>query len=251
MRMYPRDFPLSRSLKPKRQAELRTYEALAGIDRQGFAYYEWRRKHESIELDFALWLEGLGRFGLQVKGGHYLLIDGDWYLKKREGPVRAKSCPLDETKLAALDLHDDIAELAKTSYNPYVVPVLVLPDMTKPEETIQSLAGRHGVYIVWGVENLLGDLEGIVSGRAVAGTLPWERIAREVHAVTDGLISIREDEEEACEVTVPSAISPITVKLTVNGVHLVAIRAQRIHCHRQSAAGNLATFIRQGTKPQT
>ena len=85
MRMYPREFPSGRRKKPKRQAERRVYEALAGSDRRGFCYYEWRQGYEHIELDFAVWVNGLGRFALQVKGGRYLLIDGEWYLKTREG----------------------------------------------------------------------------------------------------------------------------------------------------------------------
>ena len=114
MRMYPREFPSGRRRKPKRQAERRVYEALAGSDRRGFCYYEWRKGYEHIELDFAVWIEGLGRFALQVKGGRYLLIDGEWYLKTRDGVQPVESCPLDEAWLGALDLHDDIKELAKT-----------------------------------------------------------------------------------------------------------------------------------------
>ena len=56
MRMYPREFPANRRKKPKRRAERRIYEALAGSDRQGFVYYEWRRGYEGIELDFAVWI---------------------------------------------------------------------------------------------------------------------------------------------------------------------------------------------------
>ena len=118
MRMYPREFPSGRRRKPKRQAERRVYEALAGSDRRGFCYYEWRKGYEHIELDFAVWVKDLGRVALQVKGGHYLLIDGEWYLKTRDGNKLIESCPLDETKLAALDWHDDIKECAQTALQP-------------------------------------------------------------------------------------------------------------------------------------
>ena len=94
MRMYPRVFPATRRKKPTRRAERRIYEALAGSDRQGFVYYEWRRGYERIELDFAVWIVDLGRFALQVKGGHYLLIDGEWYLKTRDGLVPIETSPL-------------------------------------------------------------------------------------------------------------------------------------------------------------
>ena len=196
MRMYPREFPSGRRKKPKRQAERRVYEALAGSDRQGFVYYEWRKGYEHIELDYAVWIEGLGRFALQVKGGRYLLIDGEWYLKTRTGIKSVRSCPLDETKLAALDLHDDIKECACTSYNPYVIPVLMFPDMDVDPD-IEHLARRTGVYVIWGVGSLLADLEEIVRSRRMSEVLGMDRIAREVHAVTDGLIRL-ENMEKRC-----------------------------------------------------
>ena len=104
MRTYPRKFPSGRRRNPKRRAERQVYKALAGSDRQGFVYYEWRRGYEHIELDFAVWIEGLERFALQVKGGRYWLSDGDWHLKTRDGVKAVGSCPLDEAWLAALDL---------------------------------------------------------------------------------------------------------------------------------------------------
>ena len=143
MRMYPKKFPSTRRGKPKRRAERRVYEALANSNRQGFVFYEWRRGYEKIELDFAVWVEGLGRFALQVKGGRYVLIDGEWYLKTRGGLRLIESCPLDETWLAMLDLHDDIAERAQIGYNPYALPVLVFPDM-EPDPAIGRLAERKG-----------------------------------------------------------------------------------------------------------
>ena len=189
MRMYPREFPPTRRRKPKRQAERRVYEALACSDRQGFCYYEWRRGYECIELDYAVWIEALGRFALQVKGGRYLLMAGEWYLKTRQGLQPVKSCPLDETKLAGFDLHDDIKECAQTVYNSYVIPVLMFPDM-EPDRAIEQLAKRTGVYVIWGVGSLLADLEEIVRSRRVWEALGMDRIVREVDAVTDGLIRL-------------------------------------------------------------
>ena len=190
MRMHPREFPPNRRGDPKRRAERQVFEALAGSDRRGFVYYEWRKGYQHVELDFAVWVVGLGRFALQVKGGCYLLIDGQWRLKMRDGLRPVKSCPLDEAKLAALDLHDDIEELAGTRYNPYVIPVLAFPDMTEPDRAIKQLARRTGVYVIWGVRDLLADLEQIVRSRRVAEALGMDRIAREVYAVTDGLICL-------------------------------------------------------------
>ena len=231
MRMHPRDFPSGRRKKPKRQAERRVYEALAGSDRQGFVYYEWRRGYGHIELDYAVWIEGLGRFALQVKGGRYLLIDGEWYLKTREGNKHVRSCPLDETKLAALDLHDDIKECAQTAYNPFVIPVLLFPDMD-PDQAIRQLARRAGVYVIWGVGNLLADLEEIVRSRRVSEALGMDRIAGEVHAVTDGLICL-ERSGKCCVVDAgdqPVSVSDRrrytgTLRLTLVGVDVTTTRA--------------------------
>ena len=94
MRMYPREFPATRRRMPKRRAERRIFEALAGSDRQGFAFYEWRRGYGDIELDFAVWIVGLGRFALQVKGGRYLLAGGEWFLKTGNGLVHIETCTL-------------------------------------------------------------------------------------------------------------------------------------------------------------
>ena len=231
MRMYPREFPSGRRKKPKRQAERRVYEALAGSDRRGFVYYEWRRGYDHIELDFAVWIEGLGRFALQVKGGRYLLIDGEWYLKTRDGVKLIESCPLDETKLAALDLHDDIAECACTSYNPYVIPVLMFPDM-EPDRAIEQLAKRTGVYVIWGVRNLLADLEEIVRSRRVSEALGMDRIAREVHAVTDGLICLENMGKRGVADAADQPVSVSdrrtrigTLRLTLVGVDVTTTRA--------------------------
>ena len=231
MRMYPREFPSGRRRKPKRQAERRVYEALAGSDRQGFVYYEWRKGYEHIELDFAVWVKDLGRFALQVKGGRYLLIDGEWYLKTREGNKHVRSCPLDETKLAAFDLHDDIKECAQTAYNPYVIPVLMFPDM-EPDEAIKSLAKRKGVYVIWGTEHLMTDLEEIVRSRRVSEALGMDRIAGEVHAVTDGLICLERFEKSfvADAVDQPVSVSDRrqyieTLRLTLVGVDVTMTRA--------------------------
>ena len=225
MRMYPRQFPSVRRGKPKRRAERRVYEALAGINRRGFVYYEWRKGYERIELDFAVWIESLDRFALQVKGGRYLPIDGELRLRTRDGVRPVKSCPLDETKLGALDLHDDIEERGCTPYSPYVIPVLSFPDMTEPDDDIENLARRKGVYVVWGVENLLHDLERIVRSRRVSDRLTMERIAAEVLAVTDGQIRL---DTAAAGKTEKGSGRPSVLSLTVGGCKILQVGAREV-----------------------
>ena len=233
MRMQPREFSPNRRRKPKRRAERSVFEALAVINRRGFCYYEWRRGYERIELDFAVWIEVLGRFALQVKGGIYRLIDGQWYLKKRDGLQSIRSCPLDETKLAALDLHDDIVECACTPYNPFVIPALVFPDM-EPDVAIASLAKRKGVYVIWGTGNLLHDLEDIVRSRRVSEALSAERIAREVYAVTDGQIRL---EVPAGEETGKRPGRLLALSLSVGGRKVLQVRAEEMRLRFEACNG--------------
>ena len=230
MRMYPREFLATRLKMPKRRAERQVYEALATTISEGFCYYEWRKGHEQMELDFATWIVGLGRFALQVKGGHYLLVDGDWRLQTRGGLKPIVSCPLDQAKIAALDLHDDIKERAQTDYNPFVIPVLVFPDMDGDPD-IDRLAVRRGVYVVWGTANLSAGLEGIVAGRSVRPSLDSARIAREVRAVTDGLIRLCEAADAPAptgnngETVVPPVSRKASLSLKVGGVDMFKIEA--------------------------
>ena len=234
MRMHPRKFPPNRRRKPKRRAERRVFEALAGIDRRGFCYYEWRKGYERIELDFAVWVENMGRFALQVKGGRYLLIDGELRLRTRKGVQPIATSPLDEAWLSALDLHDEIEERARTSYNPFVVPVLSFPDMTEPDESIENLARRKGVYVVWGTDHLFHDLEDIVRSRSVSDALPMERIAAEVLAVTDGQIRL----DGAEEGTGKRPARPLALSLSVGGRKILQVRGEEMQVRFRSRIGS-------------
>ena len=234
MRMYPRKFPATRRKRLKRRAERRIYEALAGSDCRGFVYYEWRRGYGRIELDFAVWIVGLGRFALQVKGGHYLLIDGEWHLITRNGPVLIEKSPLDEAWLAALDLHDDIEELAATPYNPYVIPVLAFADMD-PDPAIDGLARRKGVHLVWRTGDLVADLSAVAHGRGVPDALPMDRIRREVSAVTDGLIQLPEAPEQEAGAKTGRSVAKSPAP---SGVALIQVRARDVRFRRGIITGS-------------
>ena len=239
MRMYPRIFPAIRAAMPERGAERRIYEGLARSERQGFAYYEWRRGYGRIEVDFAVWIEDVGRFALQVKGGHYLLIDGEWHLRTRRGLKAVDASPLDEAWLGALDLHDDIAELAETAYNPFVTAALVFPDM-EPDGDMANLARRKAVHLLWGDADPVRQLEGISRERGVTPALDAERVRREVFAVSDGLIRLghAEDEHDAHAMQPPSAPVPLldqsALSLSAAGLEILRVsgRMNRLRFRR-------------------
>lgn len=167
-----------------------------------------------------------------MKGGHYQLIGGEWHRKTRKGVQAVEKSPLDETWLAALDLHDEIAERGRAGYNPFVIPVLVFPDM-KPDPAIMRLAERKGVYVVWGVTNLVSDLADIARARGISHRLSWERIAREVCAISDGQIRLAEFAEDSKSNADAKAVSDSTpasvavLAFALNGKSVLQVRATR------------------------
>ena len=138
----------------------------------------------------------------------------------RDGVQPIATSPMDEVWLEALDLHDDIKERACTPYSPHVIPVLSFPDM-EPDVPIESLAKRKGVYVIWGTDNLLADLERIVRSRRVPDRLTMERIAGEVLAVTDGQIRL---EAPVAEETNKRPARPAAWFLSVGGYKVLEVR---------------------------
>ena len=242
MRMYPKEFPPKRRRKPTRRAELRIFNALASSPLHGFAYYEWRKDFDEPELDFAVWIQDHGRAALQVKGGRYQLVNGDWVLHTRNAVKAVRSSPIDEAWMSALDLHDDIKEKGHTSYDPFVSAVLALPDMDF-DKAIYNLARRKKVSLIWKEDQPDKRLQEVLRTQPVRRPLPPERIAREVHAATDGLIqldpAILGDVATSCP-KLPDNFSiagpaPPAKRLMINLGHacLIEARAHVIQVHTQ------------------
>ena len=181
MQMHPTTFPLDRRNDPKRRAEARVFDEITASQLDGFAYYEWQRGHNAPQLDFALWLLNVGRFGMEVKGGHYFLEKGKWYLKTDNGPQK-KKCPLRKAWDATMSLHDELVDVL--DHEAFFIGVLVFPDM-EPDQTITAKAERSNVHVLWGTDGLMDRLEQIAAAREVYNPPDEEDIAREVAAVTD------------------------------------------------------------------
>ena len=235
MHIYPTEFPPKRRRKPTRRAELRVFNALASSPLAGFVYYEWRRTFDDLELDFAIWLRDHGRAGLQVKGGHYQLANGEFELHTQGRVIPIASSPIDEAWLGALDLHDDIVDKLAPPYDPFVVPVLCFPDM-KPDEQIEKLARRKRVCLLWKCDQPDIRLQEILLAQPVRSVLPTARISREVFGVSDGLIDLNiMDNAEASDISCPSSpdssaelnqATPAKKRLLVSTGNLVLIEAR-------------------------
>ena len=161
IRMKPEDFPEQRRLDPKRAAEARVFDTLQSLDLTGHGLYEFRYRREGRQLDFALWLDMLGRLAIQVKGGQYSLDDdGQWFLHTPEGGRQPVNSPLAETVEGRTEMHNAIKEA--TSFYGFVGGVLLMTDMERDERLEHAALQHEQVYIVWGLENLRQDLERVV-----------------------------------------------------------------------------------------
>ena len=172
MKMYPRGFPSGRRRKPKRQAERRVCEALAGNDRQGFVYYQWPWGYERIELDFAVWIEDLRRTALQVKDALYGLNEGEWRPKAGDGVRAIETAPLDEAWPAPPRTS------ATTSRNARARPAALSSSGSrsfptwKPAEAIDLLAQCRGCCGCWGTANFSAGPEGLSRGSGAPDVSP-------------------------------------------------------------------------------
>ena len=181
MQMHPIEFPAERRQDPMRRAEARVFDEIQRCNLPGFAYYEWQRDHNSPQLDFALWLPDIGRFGLEVKGGPYSLKKGKWFLETGGGP-QEKKCLLGKTWNATMSLHDELVDLLE--HKAFCIAVLVFPDM-EPDQAIVAKAKRTNVHVLWGTDDLMERLREIADARRVYNPPGVEDIRKEVAAVTD------------------------------------------------------------------
>ena len=123
IQMQPGEFPIRRRQDPKRGAEARVFDALEKLELAGRCLYEFRLREEGMQVDFALWLDRLGRFALQIKGGSYRLdSEGQWFLQKPDGTGTPMPSPLEETEDGCIEMHDAIDEA--TGHYGFVVGVL-------------------------------------------------------------------------------------------------------------------------------
>ena len=165
----PEQFPPDRRADPRRRAEARVFDAIQSSDRAGLAIYEWQRNPGSPQLDFAIWTQGGGRFGLQVKGGQVSLLNGKWYLETQDGREE-KPSPLCVTWDAAMSLREDIIDVLGDTCC-FVIAALLFPDM-EPDPAIVAEARRSNVHVLWGTDNLMNRLAAI---RRQEGLLPAQR----------------------------------------------------------------------------
>ena len=96
------------------------------------------------------------------------------------------------------------------------------------------LAERKGVYVVWGVTSLVSDLTDIARARGISHRLSWERIDREVCAISDGqirLAELAENSESNADAEAGSDSTPASVAVlafALNGKSVLEVRGQAL-----------------------
>ena len=194
-------FPKEYEDNPLRRAERRVYEELLACGLPGLFIYEWKRDKHTAELDFVIWIEGVGLFALQVKGGRYrfqkqngdnlwqLMIDGTW--ERVPSPIR-QTWSGTEGLLKALP--------KRNGYRTFVLPVLLFPDMDDLGVDIEAEANRQKVYVLADEPGLADKLAAIAHERKVHVPPDADAIDTDARALTGGDVSYlpgHEDEDAA------------------------------------------------------
>ena len=187
MNIYP-EFPANRLNNPKRQAELSVYRELEASDAAGTVIYEARPDPSCPEVDFVIWLEGVARIAMQVKGGQYRIERGRWYLATPNGEEK-KSTPAKQAWESALALHNHLQERISDARNPFVVPVLLFPDM-EPDADIETWAAQARIHVLFGGQRLVERLEELAAVSQVRFPPTEEEIAEEVELVMPGVAEV-------------------------------------------------------------
>ena len=178
------EFPEHRREDPKRRAEMRVYDQLAGSGAPGAAIYEIKANRDAPEVDFMVWLQDSARFGMQVKGGRYAIEGGRWFLHTN-GEREPIQDPVKLTWDAAMSIR--AALWTKGRYKVYMVAVLVFPDMPEPDPQIQEWADNCKVNPLWGSENLVERLMGVHDVGGIYSPPTARHIEAEVAVLMPGL----------------------------------------------------------------
>ena len=177
-------FPPHRRQDPRRRAEAGVYDQLTGSGLPGHGLYELKPLPEAPELDFAVWLQDRGRFGIQVKGGPYSVDKSVWTLQTVNG-TEYVSCPLTQTWDAAIAVRDVVNRVL--GFKTFIIPVLLLTD-TPPDPSIKEWAAQRKVKVLFGADNLVDRLLELADRTGVKHPPTADHILNEVDAVTGGLI---------------------------------------------------------------
>ena len=153
MRIQP-EFPEYRQEDPLRGAELRVYQEIVNAQQPGQALYEVKASRHSPEVDFAIWVEDVACFAIEVKGGNFWVENGTLF---RQGPIGPEQVanPLRKAMDGALSISNSIKD--RLPGGAFVISVLLFPDM-EVEDEIRRWAQDSRTNVMFGVTDLVRRL---------------------------------------------------------------------------------------------
>ena len=194
-------FPKEYEDNPLRRAVRRVYEDLLDCGLPGLFIYEWKWDKHTAEVDFVIWIEGVGLFALQVKGGRYRYQkqngEDPRQLRKGETWERVPS-PIRQTWSGTEGLLKALPK--RNGYRTFVLPVLLFPDMDDLGFDIEADANRQKVYVLANERGLGDKLAAIAHERGVHVPPDADAIDIDVRGITGGEVSYlpgREDGDAA------------------------------------------------------
>jgi hypothetical protein len=172
-------FPPSRRTDPQRRAERDIYQAVEASSVPGRALYEVKAARNAKQVDILLWAEAVATFGAQLKGGTYVIRDGELCLVTDQGLV-----PKPGLLAAVWDSVMAIPEFIqrKLGRGMYIIPVLGLPDMEE-NEAIRDMAARRQVEVIFGKADWVQRLVDLASCHPIRHRPTEESIEQEALAI--------------------------------------------------------------------
>lgn len=155
-----------------------------GIDRvSAFVLRHWRPGGNPPEPAFTAWILTVGRFCLSVQYAPHSLQGGQWYVDTGSGPRIAPS-PLEQAQVEARSIRETLQERLKRPIT--VAPALALFG-TDPDRSIERLARRSRIPLIWDLEGCTGQLADAAAGYRLQHPLErWQALA-EISALMEGI----------------------------------------------------------------
>ena len=175
---------------PRRQAERRVYEELLNCGLPGLFIYEWKRDKSTAEVDFVAWIEGVGLFAIQAKGGRYRYQpeENEWGLRE-DGDWEKVTSPIRQTWSGTEGLLKSLPR--RRGHRTFVLPILLFPDMTEPRAAGLIEADSKGIYVMADERGMADKLVAVAKERGVDFPPDADTIDEDASTITGGRASYR------------------------------------------------------------
>ena len=170
----------------------------------------------------------MARFAVEIKGGHYTLADGHWFLAGPGGRV-AKPNPLMQAYDAGMGLRNAISERLSHRRKPYVICVTLFADMER-DEVIEACIEGSQAKILWGAEDVAGRLAAIAAGVGIDHPPTAFEAEEESSLLTPGMDCRRRD-------GLPAARPELAEGWGLDARQVIIQHVEHLHIHTSAPEG--------------